>query len=131
MAVAEMAANVPSVMPTQDMGQWFSRLATPTSLFELTVLALCAALAWGLLWLMRRSLAQVNTKSILFGKRVIDGVLFPLLLLCFAYIARAVLLHTTAVQVLHIAIPVLLALVMIRMGVKVLQAAFKESPLVR
>jgi small-conductance mechanosensitive channel len=131
MAVAEMTANVPSAMPTQDMGQWFSQLATPTSLLELAVLALCAALAWGLLWLMRRSLAQVNSKSILFGKRVKDGVLFPLLLLCFAYIARAVLLHTTAVQVLHIAIPVLLALVMIRMGVKVLQAAFKESPLVR
>ena len=60
-----------------------------------------------------------------------DGVLFPLLLLCFAYIARAVLLRTMEVHVLHIAIPVLLALVMIRMGVKVLQAAFKESPLVR
>ncbi|MEQ1536103.1 MAG: mechanosensitive ion channel domain-containing protein [Burkholderiaceae bacterium] len=118
-------------MPTQDIGQWFAQLATPTSLIELAVLALCAALAWGFLWLMRRSLAQVDSKSILFGKRLVDGVLFPLLLLCFAYIARAVLLRTMEVHVLHIAIPVLLALVMIRMGVKVLQAAFKDSPLVR
>jgi small-conductance mechanosensitive channel len=76
-------------------------------------------------------LAQVDSKSILFGKQLVDGVLFPLLLLCFAYIARAVLLRTAEVHLLHIAIPVLLALVMIRMGVKVLQAAFKKSPLVR
>lgn len=123
--------NLSPAMPTQDIGQWFAQLATPKSLVELAVLALCAALAWGFLWLMRRSLAQVDSKSILFGKRLVDGVLFPLLLLCFAYIARAVLLRTMEVHVLHIAIPVLLALVMIRMGVKVLQAAFKESPLVR
>lgn len=123
--------NLSPAMPTQDIGQWFAQLATPTSLIELAVLALCAALAWGFLWLMRRSLAQVDSKSILFGKRLVDGVLFPLLLLCFAYIARAVLLRTMEVHVLHIAIPVLLALVMIRMGVKVLQAAFKDSPLVR
>ncbi len=118
-------------MPTQDIGQWFAQLVTPKSLIELAVLALCAALAWSFLWLMRRSLAQVDSKSILFGRQLVDGVLFPLLLLCFAYIARAVLLRTTTVHLLHIAIPVLLALVMIRMGVKVLQAAFKESPLVR
>ena len=118
-------------IPTQDISQWFAQLATPKSLVELAVLALCAALAWGFLWLMRRSLAQADSKSILFGKRLVDGVLFPLLLLCFTYIARAVLLRTTAAHVLHIAVPVLLALVMIRMGVKVLQAAFKESPLVR
>jgi small-conductance mechanosensitive channel len=118
-------------MPTQDIGQWFAQLATPKSLVELAALVLCAVLAWGFLWLIRRSLAQVDSKSILFGKRLVDGVLFPLLLLCFAYIARAVLLRTMEVHVLHIAIPVLLALVMIRMGIKVLQAAFKESPLVR
>jgi small-conductance mechanosensitive channel len=123
--------NPNTPMPTQDIGQWFVQLATPKSLVELAVLVLCAALAWGFLWLIRRSLAQVESKSILFGKRLVDGVLFPLLLLCFAYIARAVLLRTMEVHVLHIAIPVLLALVMIRMGVKVLQAAFKESPLVR
>ena len=123
--------NSTSAVPTQDIGQWFAQLAAPTSLVELAVLMLCAVLAWGFLWLMRRSLAQVDSKSILFGKRLVDGVLFPLLLLCFAYIARAVLLRTMEVHVLHIAIPVLLALLMIRMGVKVLHAAFKESPLVR
>lgn len=118
-------------MPTQDIGEWFALLATPKSLIELGVLALCAALAWGLLWLMRRSLSHVGDKSILFGKRLIDGVLFPLLLLCLAYAARMVLARFMVVHVLHIAIPVLLSLVIIRAGVKVLQAAFKDSPLVR
>jgi small-conductance mechanosensitive channel len=120
-----------SAMPTQDIGQWFTQLATPKSLLELAVLAFCAALAWGFLWLVRRSLTQMDSKSILFGKRLVDGVLFPLLLLCFAYIARAVLLRTTEIHLLHIAVPVLLSLVIIRVGVKVLQTAFKESPLVR
>jgi small-conductance mechanosensitive channel len=123
--------NPTTAMPTQDIGQWFAQLATPKSLVELAVLALCAVLAWGFLWLVRRSLKQVDSKSILFGRQLVDGVLFPLLLLCFAYIGRAILLRTMAVHVLNIAIPVLLSLVMIRMGVKVLQAAFKESPLVR
>ena len=123
--------NPSPAMPTQDISQWFGLLATPKSLVELAVLALCAALAWGLLRLVRRSLTQMDSKSILFGKRLIDGVLFPLLLLCLAYVARVVLLRTMVVHLLHIAIPVLLALVIIRVGVKVLQAAFKESPLVR
>lgn len=123
--------NPSPAMPSEDMSQWFAILATPKSVVELAVLALCAALAWGLLWLVRRSLTQVDSKSILFGKRLVDGVLFPLLLLCLTYVARVVLQLTMAVHVLHIAIPVLLALVIIRVGVKVLQAAFKESPLVR
>jgi small-conductance mechanosensitive channel len=123
--------NLSSAMPSQDIGQWFDLLATPKSLLELVVLALCAALAWGLLWLMRRSLAHADDTSILFGKRLVDGVLFPLLLLCLTFVARVVLLRTMEVHVLHIAIPVLLALLVIRVGVKVLQAAFKKSPLVR
>jgi small-conductance mechanosensitive channel len=129
--VTPAAANLSANMPTQDVGQWFAVFATSKSLVELAVLAFCAGLAWGFLWLMRRSLAQVDSKSILFGKQLVDGVLFPLLLLCFAYVARAILLRTAEVHLLHIAVPVLLALVMIRMGVKVLQAAFKESPVVR
>lgn len=118
-------------MQTEDLGEWFAMLATPKTLIELGVLALCAVLTWSLLWLTRRSLNHEGDRSILFGRRLIDGVLFPLLLLCLAYVARAVLLRTMVVHVLHIAIPVLLSLVIIRVGVKVLQAAFKDSPVVR
>ena len=118
-------------MPTQDIGQWFAQFVTPKSLVELSVLALCAAMAWGFLWLVRRSLKQRESKSILFGGQLVDGVLYPLLLLSLAYIARAVLLRTMEVHVMHTAVPVLLAMLIIRVGVKVLQAAFKESPVVR
>jgi small-conductance mechanosensitive channel len=129
--VSNVLTTQSTLMPTQDIGQWFAQLATPRSLVELAVLALCAALAWGFLWLIRRNLVQLDSKSILFGKRLVDGVLFPMLLLCLAYVARAVLLRIMEVHVLHIAVPVLLSLLIIRVGVKVLQAAFKESPIVR
>lgn len=118
-------------VPIQDIGDWFSVLTSSKSLIELGVLVLCVLLALALMWLTRRSLRHLDEKSIFFGKRLIDGVLFPLMFLCLAYIARVVLARSMVVHVLPIAIPVLVALVIIRLGVKVLQAAFKESPLVR
>ncbi len=117
--------------PMQDIGDWLSMLTSSKSLIELAVLVLCAFLALALMWLTRRSLRHLDDKSILFGKGLIDGVLFPLMLLCLVYIARVVLARSMVVHVLPLAIPVLLSLVIIRLGVKVLQAAFKESPLVR
>jgi small-conductance mechanosensitive channel len=69
--------------------------------------------------------------SVLFGRRVIDGVMFPLLLLALGYIARAALLKYVPVAVFTVAIPVLVSLVVIRVGVKVLQVAFASAPWVR
>ena len=115
----------------ESMDEWFAMLTAPNSLIELGVLVLCGFLAWALLWLARRSLSHQDDKSILFGKRLVDGVLFPLMLLCLAFIARVALQRSMTVHVLDIAISVLISLVVIRIGVKVLQAAFKESPLVR
>ncbi len=60
-----------------------------------------------------------------------DGVLFPLLLLCLAYAARGLMARWLPMAVFQIAVPVLVSLVVIRIGVKVLQAAFTETPLVR
>jgi small-conductance mechanosensitive channel len=54
-----------------------------------------------------------------------------LLLLCLAYVARALLARWVALVVFKIAMPVLLSLLLIRFGVKVLQAAFHETPLIR
>lgn len=123
--------GLPPIVPSEDFGAWLYQLATPRSLIELVVLLVCAGVAWGLIWLLRRSLSHVADNSILFGKRLVDGVLFPLLWLCLAYVARVVLLRTMEVHFLHIAIPVLLSLVIIRMGVKVLQVAFAKSTFVR
>lgn len=114
-----------------DLEGWLAALAQRAALMELGALLLCAVLAWALVKLMRQTLAVSDKTSILFGQRIIDGVLFPLLLLCLAYAARTLLAHWAVLAVFKIAIPILIALVVIRFGVKVLQAAFSETPLVR
>ena len=48
-------------------------------------------------------------------------MLFPVLLLSIAYLARALLAGSVPLAVFKVAIPVLLALVAIRMGAKILQ----------
>ena len=100
-------------------------------LVELLVLAVCVGIAWGLVALLRTGLGKRQVRSIWFGKRELDGVLFPLLLLCLGFVARAILDHYVTVAVFKVAIPVLVSLVLIRVGVKVLQLAFTEAPWVR
>ena len=114
-----------------DLDGWIAALLHPAALMELGALLLCGLLAWGLASLACRTVGTLERASITFGKRIVDGVLFPLLLLCFAYIARAMMVGRMSLPVFKIAIPVLIALLVIRFGVKVLQAAFKEAPLVR
>ncbi len=116
--------------------EWFAALTQPTALTELAALSGCVLAAWLLAWLLARAvshLRQANPDtSILFGRRIVDGVLFPLLLLSAAYAVHALLLALRFPQALFkVAIPVLLALVVIRLSVKVLQVAFREAPLVR
>jgi small-conductance mechanosensitive channel len=122
-----------SEAPITDMGSWLQALARPAALTELGALAASAALAWLLAWLLGRQVIESQRNSILFGQRVVDGVLFPLLLLALSLVARALLMRwlPLPLAVFKIAIPVLLSLLAIRLGVKVLQAAFRDTPLVR
>ena len=106
-------------------------MARPAALMELGVLLLCVGLAWAMAALLRRGLGSINSASITFGNRIIDGVLFPLLLLCLAYAAQSLLSHWVTLAVYKLAIPVLTSLLVIRFGVKVLQAALDDTPLVR
>ncbi|MEX1166961.1 MAG: mechanosensitive ion channel domain-containing protein, partial [Hydrogenophaga sp.] len=57
--------------------------------------------------------------------------LFPSLLLVLGYIARSVLLSYVPLAVFKVAIPVLVSLVVIRLGVKVLQVALATAPWVK
>jgi small-conductance mechanosensitive channel len=127
----QKAFDLPSSARIQDIGDWFAALTASKTLVELSVLGLCAGLAFGMLWLLRRGMHNHNDESIFFGKRLFDGVMFPFLLLCFAYFARVFLAKSMSVQLLHLAIPVLASLVLIRVVVKVLRAAFKQSSLMR
>ncbi len=114
-----------------DVGLWVQAFLSPTVLVELVALAGCVGLAWALVALLQRGLQRGDPRSILFGVRIVDGALFPLLLLGLAYVARTVLHHWMALAAFKVAIPVLVALVVIRIGVKVLQVAYPDAAWVR
>jgi small-conductance mechanosensitive channel len=118
--------------PIDDFSGWLAGFQQPTVWVELGALTLCLALAWGLVTALRRALnRQGDSDSILFGQRIFDGVLFPLLWLALAYVARAVLAGQVVLAIFKLAIPVLVSLVVIRVGVKVLQVAFAQAPWVK
>ncbi len=119
-----------SPAPT-DLLDWFEALTKSSALIELGVLGACAALAWLLTGLFAKAFEGRDSKSILFGQRLLDGVLFPAFLLMLAYLARHLLSHVVPAAVFKLAIPVLISLLVIRLGVKVLQAAFNETPAIR
>lgn len=126
------SSSAPTAVPAfEDLGRWLHDFSRPSILIELAALALCAGLSWLLVALLRRRLYHNDPRSMLFGQRVIDGVLFPLALLASAYLARALLLPWLAAAAFKLAIPVLLALVLVRVGAKMLQLAFPQAPWVR
>lgn len=114
-----------------DWAVWLATMRQPSVLIELGSLLVCALLAWQLARLISRAFEERELNSIMFGRRIVDGVLFPALLLCFAYAARKLLSLSIPLGLFKLAIPVLISLLVIRMGVKVLQAAFKDTPAVR
>jgi small-conductance mechanosensitive channel len=125
-----MPANSPSI---GDLPLWLAQFRQPSVWTELGALAICFLLAWAITGLVRRALHGnfEQEQSVLLGKRLIDGALFPLIWLLLAYIARSILLNYQSLVVFRVAIPLLLSLLAIRVGVKVLQAAFKQAPWVR
>ena len=108
--------------------EWLTALAQPSAMVEIAVVIASALLAWGAVRLVRQASSNRDENSIVFGKVIIDGVLFPLLLLFVAYISSMFLSRVFPLAVFKVAIPVLLSLVVIRLGAKVLQVAFKNAP---
>ncbi len=109
---------------------WLDALARAESLQVLGAFAVCVALAWLAVWLVRQAFAAQDL-SVLLGKRLIDGVLFPTVLLGLTFVARALLTGDHPVALFGILLPVCISLALIRFGVKVLQVAFGEAPFVR
>ncbi|MCM3564535.1 mechanosensitive ion channel family protein [Hydrogenophaga intermedia] len=125
------AASV-SPRPVDDLGAWLQGLLQPASLAELAALVLAVLLAWGFCRTLRRALSMQNDQnSVMFGRRIVDGALFPLVLLLLVYVARGLLAQYVPAALFHVAIPVLVSLAVIRLGVKVLQVAFDDKPWVR
>jgi small-conductance mechanosensitive channel len=109
---------------------WLNTLASAESFQVLAAFAACIALAWLLVWSVRRAFAAQDL-SVLLGKRLIDGVLFPAVLLALTFAARTLLTGDRPVALFGILLPVCMSLALIRFGVKVLQVAFGAAPFVR
>ena len=85
-------------------------LQSPAIALELTGLAVALFAAWLISWASGRRFISPN--SILFGRRLVDGVLFPALALVFTYGAKLLLtkVQHMPMPVLKVALPVLVSL---------------------
>lgn len=106
------------------LSAWSHDGLSPALMTEVAYLCAALALAWLPAWSLGR---HSKNESVLFGRQVIDGLLFPLLALLFAYIAQSWLQRQQPVLLFKIAIPVLLSLALIRLCARVLMAVFPRS----
>ncbi len=108
------------------LSPWLQTEVQPLLLKELALLALALLLAW----LVSYQLSRFATHtSVLFGRGVVDGVLFPMAALALAYVAQVVFFKHQTPMLFKLAIPVLLSLALIRLCARVLMAVFPVSPL--
>ncbi len=118
-----------SAISPEEVGRLLGSLFGRTALVELAVVGGCLALAWVIVRLVRGPVPRPG--SIWFGEGVLDGVLFPLLALLLALLARRLLMEWMPIAVFRIAVPTLLSLAVIRLTVRVLHRAFPESAFMR
>lgn len=108
-------------------------LTKPAALIELGLLLACLGLAWLVVWRLKAHLdREPGPQSVLFGRHVVDGVLFPVLALLVALGARRLLPELgLAPALFKLVVPVLLSLLVIRLTARVLRAALPNSGWVR
>jgi len=122
-------ANVRTPQIADPLG-WLDALVRPDSLVALAAFAICLLLAWCVVWGLRRAVPEAKL-SVLLGRRLVDGVLFPALLWGLMFGAHTLLTRDHAIALFDILLPVCTSLALIRLGVKVLQVAFDQAPFVR
>ena len=120
--------TAPSMM--NDPVFWWSHVNPQQATQELLLFLTCIALTWFLVWVVRRATPQWDL-SVLLGRRLLDGVLFPTLLLGLVFITRAVWAKSHPLWIFDFLVPVCFSLAIIRLGVKVLQVTFKSAEWVR
>lgn len=123
----------PAVAPAATAGELsllVANLTSRTALIELAAFGGCLVLAWVVVRLLRGSEAP-RENSVWFGQRIVDGVLFPLLALLLALLARWLLQAHVPTAVFKLVVPILLSLAAIRLTVRVLHQAFPTSHVVR
>src|ERR1700712_345184 len=105
----------------------------PAILSELGLLLALMALSWLVVWRLKRAQeTHGHPMPVLFGRNVFDGVLFPVLTLILAFGARPLLpMLGVAPAMFKLVIPVLIALVAIRLTVRVLGVAMPNSRVIK
>ncbi|PTT77016.1 mechanosensitive ion channel protein, partial [Pelomonas sp. HMWF004] len=104
-----------------------TRVFSADAIAEWALLLGCLALAGLLSWAASRAVSK-RENSVLFGERVIDGALFPLLAMALAFGARRLMpIWGLAPALFKLALPVLVSLAAIRVVARVLRAAWPHS----
>lgn len=116
---------MPRTFDNTEMQELIAGLLRPGALMELGVLALCLGLAWLIVRLLRGT--PPIDAPIWFGRRIVDGVLFPLLALLLAFAAKLLLAGGVQAAVFKLAVPILLSLLLIRITVRVLSVTYPHS----
>jgi len=109
-----------------DLRNVMSAFTTLAALREAGILLACLGGSWVVCTLLRRMLTVEG--AVLFGRRTIDGVLFPVFALLFALLGQFLL---SEASVLKVAVPILSSLLAIRLSVRVMSYAFPNSPVAR
>ena len=112
--------------------EWLDRLAhdfqRSSTWLELALLVGAVTVAYALSRVAGRGQPP---DSVWFGRRTLDGLLFPMLALALVYACRLAVAHYQPVFLLRVAVPVLTSLVLIRFVARVLAMAFPRSALMR
>ena len=122
----------------EDWILWFDTITRPDVLQQLGLLLLMGVIAYAVVRLLRNRLESIwpaseerRSRSVLFGQKHYDGVLFPLLWLLLGSAAPWLLGVEMQYSVYRVALPVLLALALIRLLAKLLRLAYEETRWVR
>jgi small-conductance mechanosensitive channel len=99
---------------------------------EVVGLVLAALLAYGITWWVSKRWSSSQStaslsESVWLGSRVVDGVMFPLLALALAYVANRTVGQLQTLSLLKMALPILLALVAIRLLSRTFALSFPKS----
>ncbi len=109
-------------------------LLQPSALIEIGLVVGCLLLAWLIVRTLRGQ-REARPGSTWFGERIVDGALFPLLVLLLALLVRWLLLRffvdEVPLAVFRVAVPILLSLAVIRLTVRVLHVTFPQARVVR
>ena len=113
-----------------DSAGWRDLFSHPHFWWGVVGVGVLAGVSWAAVRRMASGFsAQLNGIDVLFGRRVIDGVIFPVMWLILTVFLRAAMTAAELDTVgLRLAFPFVLALLSINLSVKVLAFAFHKSP---